>query len=427
MRPTILLLTLLLTYATSLNAQSLISEFDWNGHDVKKAKAGPHASRHNPHVGLAKKGKDNTTGLGVTKPSNGNKSVTIDYQIPGFDFNVDGLEVSIEFRAGNTTGNGDFFTRLHTKKNQAPVFSFGIRNYKLQVRYTLADGSVVELRDIATVPNDEEFRFYSFRYIPESGEAEVYMGTELVAYKATKPGVALNWSNAGDAFIGHNMSVVNTDNARMAKKKEGYTATFDNFTATSIRDQSISPMPVEFAAVNALATQHAVQINWATASELNNDFFTVERSQNGSSFEAIATVKGAGSSLQTLSYSVTDNSPLAGTSYYRVKQTDYDGTYKYSKVVAVEVSSPRQVTVEVYPTQVQNQPVSLVMNGTKTLEEVAVQIISLSGKVVSSKKLGAEAAAYGATLIETGELRAGTYIVLLSHAGNTYRNKLIVK
>ena len=79
-----------------------------------------------------------------------------------------------------------------------------------------------------------------------------------------------------------------------------------------------------------------VTINWTTASETNNYLFTVERSENGSTgFAPVTTVAGAGNSYLTINYSAIDHHPLSGTSYYRLKQTDFNGTNKYSHVVAV--------------------------------------------------------------------------------------------
>lgn len=76
-------------------------------------------------------------------------------------------------------------------------------------------------------------------------------------------------------------------------------------------------------------------LTWATATELNNDFFQIERSPDGRTFEAIGLVNGAGTSYETLQYAFTDEKPLAGWNYYRLKQVDFDGQFAYSPVRAV--------------------------------------------------------------------------------------------
>lgn len=94
-----------------------------------------------------------------------------------------------------------------------------------------------------------------------------------------------------------------------------------------------------------------VIIAWATASESNNDYFTVERSKDGISFEAIVEVDGAGNSDNYfLNYKVTDFSPFEGTSYYRLKQTDFDGKFALSDVKAVNFNNPLQTPLwSVFP------------------------------------------------------------------------------
>jgi hypothetical protein len=78
-------------------------------------------------------------------------------------------------------------------------------------------------------------------------------------------------------------------------------------------------------------SENQVVLQWATANELNSDYFLVERSKGGKYFEAIGTVKAAGTSMQRHDYTYTDALPFSGSSYYRLKQVDFDGTSIYSK------------------------------------------------------------------------------------------------
>lgn len=79
-----------------------------------------------------------------------------------------------------------------------------------------------------------------------------------------------------------------------------------------------------------------VRVNWATASEINNDYFTVERSANGFDFSPVAVVDGQGNSNMVYHYSVPDNVPERKTWYYRIRQTDFDGTMSISQVVSAD-------------------------------------------------------------------------------------------
>lgn len=96
-----------------------------------------------------------------------------------------------------------------------------------------------------------------------------------------------------------------------------------------------SALPIELIYFNATPNQKTVDLTWATASELNNDFFTVERSIDGLTWEPVLTVNGAGTTNQRTNYRDIDTRPAAGLSYYRLKQTDFDGKWSYSNIQSV--------------------------------------------------------------------------------------------
>ena len=116
--------------------------------------------------------------------------------------------------------------------------------------------------------------------------------------------------------------------------------------------------PIILASFSVHSYENLIRVNWSTASEENNEYFTIERSSNGVDFHELAFIPGAGNSLELLSYSYTDNNPFEGVSYYRLKQTDYDGTSETFKIAVVEfygnsepvkiiqqISSPNEITV----------------------------------------------------------------------------------
>ncbi len=92
-------------------------------------------------------------------------------------------------------------------------------------------------------------------------------------------------------------------------------------------------LPIELVAFEVTGnTDGTALISWATATEIDNDFFSVERSDDARNWEVIAKVGGAGSSISLLTYHVTDPTPHDGLSYYRLKQTDFDGQFSYSPI-----------------------------------------------------------------------------------------------
>lgn len=95
-------------------------------------------------------------------------------------------------------------------------------------------------------------------------------------------------------------------------------------------------LPIELISFEAkMNNNKQVDIFWATASELNNDFFTIERSADGVNWEIVTTAAGAGNSIYRIDYAAYDSRPLSGISYYRLKQTDFDGAFEYSNIVSV--------------------------------------------------------------------------------------------
>lgn len=97
-----------------------------------------------------------------------------------------------------------------------------------------------------------------------------------------------------------------------------------------------APLPVSLFNFKATHFGEIVLVEWTTLSETNNDYFTIERSIDGTNWEFVGMVVGAGNSNNMLRYSFEDYSPIMGKTFYRLKQTDYDGTYSYSEVSAVQ-------------------------------------------------------------------------------------------
>ena len=95
------------------------------------------------------------------------------------------------------------------------------------------------------------------------------------------------------------------------------------------------------------AIAQSVNLSWATASELNNDKFIIETSNEGEIFSGIGEIQGAGTTFEGKTYQFTHHTPSAGMNYYRLKQMDFDGTFAYSKVVAVE--APGSTDIVAYP------------------------------------------------------------------------------
>jgi hypothetical protein len=104
-------------------------------------------------------------------------------------------------------------------------------------------------------------------------------------------------------------------------------------------DFPAATVPVELISLSANVSGKSVTINWSTATEKNNMGFEIQRSSDKLSFAKIGYVNGSGTSTEIKRYSFADNNVLSAKSYYRLKQMDYDGSYKYSSVVEAEIGA----------------------------------------------------------------------------------------
>lgn len=187
-------------------------------------------------------------------------------------------------------------------------------------------------------------------------------------------------------------------------------------------------LPIELASFQASLEKDMVNISWITNSEINNEYFTVERSSDGASYESIARINGAGNSTYPRSYSTIDNNPLIGTSYYRLKQTDYDGKFSYSEPAIVhysDVTTPGIRITEAGPNPFENHfRVNYESNedGTAT-----ILLINLNGTILFQSD---ELIQKGNNVFEYSEgdhLARGTYILRISMGDVTEAKKLIKK
>lgn len=102
-------------------------------------------------------------------------------------------------------------------------------------------------------------------------------------------------------------------------------------------------LPVVLVSFEAIMNAESVSLNWKTASELNNDKFIIETSTEGEVFNRIGEIDGAGTTTEPQDYTFTHHTPSAGVNYYRLKQVDFDGTFEYSKVIAINAPGSNDI------------------------------------------------------------------------------------
>ena len=142
----------------------------------------------------------------------------------------------------------------------------------------------------------------------------------------------------GDGFA-------DNDETPVAGSVAGDVATFSNIDFQdgdrfSIGNTDVTmPLPVELIAFEATPLDEMVRLDWSTATETNNDYFTIERSKDGESWKTLSRIAGSGNSAEIIHYYSIDHNPMDGLSYYRLKQTDFDGGFSYSDIQMVDLST----------------------------------------------------------------------------------------
>lgn len=184
-----------------------------------------------------------------------------------------------------------------------------------------------------------------------------------------------------------------------------------------------SHLPVELLSFVATSVNKSVSINWATASELNNDYYTIERSEDGFTYNTIITIKGAGNSNMVLNYQYSDydaneNSVL----YYRLRQTDYDGNFEYVATAWVNNtvnSAPSDPAITYSET---DHSIKIAVN-CNDAQNVAVSIYNMNGCLLTAREIATESGQNMFTLNNCGA-KGGTYIITLISNDQAFSKKI---
>lgn len=265
--------------------------------------------------------------------------------------------------------------------------------------------------------------------------ANTYAGKQTITFVVNNSGITQSYTPPGggsesiandtyDIWVGStkeiNDGAATTPAAQLKQIKFLYlsgnvnaTLDFDNFVISEL-----ATLPISLTSFTAKPIDKSILLNWATASEKNNQQFEVLKSADGKSFKAVTTVDGAVNSDTEKAYAFTDENPYSGANYYQLKQTDLDGTSTFSNVIVanakiddIKISayvSNSSVTASVNsPNQTEGQLTLFDMNGRK-LEDKTLILNRGFNEIVFSRPL-----------------TPGTYFINLVSAGKSTSVKFI--
>lgn len=174
-------------------------------------------------------------------------------------------------------------------------------------------------------------------------------------------------------------------------------------------------LPITLLNFNGILKDNNVALTWTTVTEINNDYFTLERSHNAYNWTAINKVNGAGNSTIPTSYAVSDDvselKRFSSLVYYRLKQTDFNGKYSYSDVLAISILKDITITIA-------NK--FLIITGMSTAQQMTIRIATIDGKQLFNETISDD------TKINLTQLSKGTYFYQIIYSDKLFSKKFVI-
>ena len=236
----------------------------------------------------------------------------------------------------------------------------------------------------------------------------------------------------GSEWENNNNSVSTSGPGTCAGASAGYvstTALVTSFTPFAFGSLSlaINPLPIELLTFNARSNEDVIDLSWITVAEINNDYFTLEKTIDGVNFVEVGIVEGAGNSTATLDYYFVDDNPYEGVSYYRLKQTDHDGEYSYSELKMVQnIKDNGDFTFNIYPNPNKGNTFNLEFTSFYGKEIIVVVYDLLGKKRYSTIIITSESNENVHAISPTNGLEAGVYFIIATSNNQIYKKRLIV-
>lgn len=198
---------------------------------------------------------------------------------------------------------------------------------------------------------------------------------------------------------------------------------------------SNNPLPIELLYFNATANNELVELSWSTASEINNDFFTIEYSNelanNGTIWTPLFMIDGAGNSNTPLIYTFIDRPYLRDNNtnvvFYRLKQTDIDGKYKYYGVVFVRynyIDEDEKNIIITYDPSINENKINIMFNATES-NQYQINIYDINGKLITTNT-GQSIDGTNNVTMQINNFNSSIYIIVLNIGQQVLTQKVLI-
>ncbi len=187
---------------------------------------------------------------------------------------------------------------------------------------------------------------------------------------------------------------------------------------------SVDPLPIQLTQMGVNCMNGIAEITWTCATETNNKSFTIERSPDQNTWEYVTSVAGARNSSVPTNYMVTDNAPLAGTSYYRITQTDFDGKTTANNPVPFDGCTTNGTVVSAFGNNSTGN-ITVRINSSYS-DTYNITLMNMLGQVILSQPDKTLASGYNELVLNPGTLSSGIYLLNVRSDRTNYTKKLIL-
>lgn len=172
-------------------------------------------------------------------------------------------------------------------------------------------------------------------------------------------------------------------------------------------------LPITLLTFDAEEKLDNVLLTWITLTEINNDYFTIEKSRDGFNFIEVGKVDGAGNSSDRLTYRLIDKTPYKGVSYYRLKQTDFNGDFWYSDLRVINFGKSDLLReIKLYPNPTNGEELNMVLLSSG-IGELVLTIRTVNGQLINTSRINLESISdnFQIELLKGNKLSKGTYLI----------------
>ena len=264
------------------------------------------------------------------------------------------------------------------------------------------------------------------------------------AINADNADVSLYWSNAAESditdWVSTDLVVARYNGVSWTDEGQGSVSNGQVKSAAAVSDFSnryftfgskngTNPLPIELLEFTATKVKDYVELNWSTASEINNAYFTIEKSLNLDSTFEVVNVNSVGNSNTLTNYTATDLNPFSGLSFYRLKQTDFNGDYSYSDWVAVNFNTEQTSEINIYPNPVnKTESIYVDMNGLNEQSDVLIVVNDIYGhELYSNVHIIKESTSSVFAINTDNNLSPGIYFIIATSNNKIYNKKIIIQ